>query len=146
MVMNPFFRKNRLFQSYGPYRSASIYVKTGSPDLQSSKCHNFITSNFWRPLYCRANLADCGKLWVNWHNLKTNFDFYVGLFVKIHVWWAHMHVWDTDLIPLSFCPIRIPWKSFGSLQSIGLLVVGKSAGSEDLDFTSMDALLYGPWL
>jgi hypothetical protein len=34
MVTQPFFLfKNRPFQSYGPYSSASIDVKTGSPDL-----------------------------------------------------------------------------------------------------------------
>jgi hypothetical protein len=32
MVAHPFLYKNRPFQSHGPYNSASVDVKTGSPD------------------------------------------------------------------------------------------------------------------
>jgi hypothetical protein len=43
----------------------------------------------------------------------------------------------------SFCSQSDPWKSFGSSPSVELRVVAKFAKSENPDFTSVDALLYG---
>jgi hypothetical protein len=57
--------------------------------------------------------------------------------------WTHIHVSDTDPSSFgsgSFCSDPDPLKSGGSSHSNRLRVVAKSAGSENADFTSMDAL------
>jgi hypothetical protein len=68
-----FLFKNRLFQSYGPYSSTSIDVKTGSPDLADFAKTWSLLPRLWHIALRRLRYAKVAQTMAQTANIRNFF-------------------------------------------------------------------------